>query len=102
MKRSLASTSSDAKRRKVKHEGAKVVTKLKCRVCTKYKERIYHLGLHRQELVDWFRLKIMEGDIHSDQRIVGRKNFNDKWITSGADELRTWLIMASLTNTCMQ
>ena len=75
MKRSLASTSSDAKRRKVKHEGAKVVTKLKCRVCTKYKERIYHLGLHRQELVDWFRLKIMEGDIHSDQRIVGRKNF---------------------------
>ena len=40
--------------------GAKVVTKLKCRVCTKYKERI-----------------------------VGRKNFNDKWITSGADSVRT-------------
>ena len=79
MKRTRAASSGDqpAKRRKVKHEtykyqtvtwldcdtgfedGVKVVTKLKCRMCTKYR-----------------------------QRIVGRKNFSDKWI-NGADSIRT-------------
>ena len=91
MKRGAASTSASAseqptKRRKVQHEtyqkwvkqydrdcqrvtwldcetgterGVKVVTKLKCRVCTKYRERI-----------------------------LGRKNFSEKWI-SGADSVRT-------------
>jgi hypothetical protein len=92
MKRSLAASASasggdqPAKRRKVKHEtyqkwvrqydrecqtvtwldcetaiegGAKLVTKLKCRICAKYKHRI-----------------------------VGRKNFSDKWV-SGADSVRT-------------
>ena len=91
MKRGATSASASrselpAKRRKVKHEtyqkwvrqydrdcqtvtwldcetgikgGVKVVTKLKCRVCTKYRDRI-----------------------------LGRKNFSDKWI-SGADSVRT-------------
>ena len=91
MKRSLTESASEqpAKRRKVKHEmyqkwvrqydreyqtvmwlhcetgiegGVKLVTKLKCRVCTKYRDRI-----------------------------IGRKNFNDKWI-SGAGSVRTTLI----------
>ena len=92
MKRSLVAAASasaseqPAKRRKVKHEtyqkwvkqydrecqtvtwldcdagiegGVKLVTKLKCRVCTKFRDRI-----------------------------VGRKNFSDKWV-SGADSVRT-------------
>ena len=40
-------------------EGAKVVNKLKCRGCTKFKEKI-----------------------------AGRKNYSDKWIT-GANSVRT-------------
>ena len=92
MKRSLVAAASasaseqPAKRRKVKHEtyqkwvkqydrecqtvtwldcdagiegGVKLVTKLKCRVCTKFRDRI-----------------------------VGRKNFSNKWV-SGADSVRT-------------
>ena len=86
--RSLSASASEepAKRRKVKHEtyqkwvrqydrecqtvtwldcvkeiegGVRFVTKLKCRVCTKFKDRI-----------------------------IGRKNFSDKWV-SGADSVRT-------------
>ena len=88
MKRMRAASSGDqqTKRRKVKHEtykkwvvqydrecqtvtwldcdtgfedGVKVVMKLKCRMCTKYR-----------------------------QKIVGRKNFSDKWI-NGADSIQT-------------
>ena len=85
-KRSRSSSDQQAKRRKVKHttynswitqydreyqtvtwldcethveDGTKVVTQLKCRVCTKFKERI-----------------------------SGRKNYSEKWIT-GANSVRT-------------
>ena len=82
----MSASEQSAKRRKVKHEtyqkwvkhydrecqtvtwldcetgfegGVKLVTKLKCRVCTKYRDRI-----------------------------IGWKNFRDKWI-SGVDSVRT-------------
>ena len=40
--------------------GEKFVMKLKCKICSKYREKL-----------------------------VGRKNFNDKWISEGADLIRT-------------